>query len=46
MEEVKKIPTVRIHKGLKGVEVKVMKTNHKDVEVDRHCFEKDEGTSW
>jgi hypothetical protein len=32
--------------GTKRVKVKVMKTNRRDVEVDRHCFEKDEGTSW
>jgi hypothetical protein len=46
MEEVKKYTNCKNSQGAKRVEVKVMKTNHRDVEVDRHCFEKDEGTSW
>jgi hypothetical protein len=42
----KKYTNCKNSQGAKRVEVKVMKTNHRDVEVDRHCFEKDEGTSW
>jgi hypothetical protein len=47
MEEVEKNTNCKNSQGARRVEVKVIKkrTNRRDVEVDRHCFEKDEGTS-
>jgi hypothetical protein len=47
MKEVEKNTNCKNSQGARRVEVKVItKMNHRDVEVDRHCFEKDEGTSW
>jgi hypothetical protein len=42
----KKNTNCKNSQGARRVKVKAIKMNRRNVEVDRHCFEKDEGTSW
>jgi hypothetical protein len=47
MEKEEKLPTIRTRKDQRDQgKSNRRRTNCENVEVDRHCSEKDEGTSW